>query len=326
MIGEIILLIIGMFLSFFAMAACTFGKPSEKNKYCFMASIGAFIYFMVSFLILFSTSKAQFMMLQKISLTAGLYMLIGTAFAISCMFNVKFSNKLKLLITIGSFLLVIIFLTFTDKAPWVKLIDEKYDSALDITFFVVKGDWFYYLLNSLVLIAFIIWIVVIFIKTASQKGREFRLFRYLTAFAMLPLFIWVFSAFSLLPSSICNEIVFMLLLMVVMHVEIFFNLTDNEKDYNDLLLDNTYKGVIILDYKKRYVRSNKTAELTFDIISKNNKDAITAFINVNLLGEEYYYDGHNKYKITQETISDETNPRKGYAVWIEKVEKENTQD
>ena len=326
MIGEIILLIIGMFLSFFAMAACTFGKPSEKNKYCFMASIGAFIYFMVSFLILFSTSKAQFMMLQKISLTAGLYMLIGTAFAISCMFNVKFSNKLKLLITIGSFLLVIIFLTFTDKAPWVKLIDEKYDSALDITFFVVKGDWFYYLLNSLVLIAFIIWIVVIFIKTASQKGREFRLFRYLTAFAMLPLFIWVFSAFSLLPSSICNEIVFMLLLMVVMHVEIFFNLTDNEKDYNDLLLDNTYKGVIILDYKKRYVRSNKNAELTFDIISKNNKDAITAFINVNLLGEEYYYDGHNKYKITQETISDETNPRKGYAVWIEKVEKENTQD
>ena len=114
--------------------------------------------------------------------------------------------------------------------------------------------------------------------------------------------------------------------MVVMHVEIFFNLTDNEKDYNDLLLDNTYKGVIILDYKKRYVRSNKNAELTFDIISKNNKDAITAFINVNLLGEEYYYDGHNKYKITQETISDETNPRKGYAVWIEKVEKENTQD
>lgn len=326
MIGEIILLIIGMFLSFFAMAACTFGKPSEKNKYCFMASIGAFIYFMVSFLILFSTSKAQFMMLQKISLTAGLYMLIGTAFAISCMFNVKFSNKLKLLITIGSFLLVIIFLTFTDKAPWVKLIDEKYDSALDITFFVVKGDWFYYLLNSLVLIAFIIWIVVIFIKTASQKGREFRLFRYITAFAMLPLFIWVFSAFSLLPSSICNEIVFMLLLMVVMHVEIFFNLKDNEKDYNDLLFDNTYKGVIILDYKKRYVRSNKTAELTFDIISKNNKDAITAFINVNLLGEEYYYDGHNKYKITQETISDETNPRKGYAVWIEKVEKENTQD
>ena len=136
---------------------------------------------------------------------------------------------------------------------------------------------------------------------------------------MVPLFIWIISSLSLLPSSICNEFFFMLLLVVIIYVALFFSFVEDSRPSNDLLFSNSKKGIIVLDYKKRFLYANKSAELTFDIIAKGNKDAITAFINVNLIDEDNFFDGFNNYKLILETISDETNPRAGYAVWIEKV-------
>jgi len=326
MLGEMILLVIGAVLSFFAVCGCAFAKSSEKNRYCAMASISALIYFSVSYLILYCKDLNQFIMLQKLSLTSGLYMLIGSAFAIGYIFKVNFSNRTKIIVALVSFLFVIIFLTFGDIRPWAKEIYMTHDEQVDLYFYTLKGDWFYYLLNGIILISFISWIIVIIVITATKKGREFKIFRYLLGFVMFPLFIWIFSAFGVLKSSICNEIVFMLLLVIIMHVEIFISFTLQPKQYNELLFKNTDKGIIILDYKKRYVIANTTAEQTFDIFAKNNKDAITAFINVNLIGEKTYFDGNDHYSIKLETISNNDNPREGYAIWIEKLEKNNTQD
>ena len=323
MFAEVVILIIGMFASFFAMAICTFAKPTEKTKYCFMAALGAFIYFLACFLQIFCEKLSLFIMLQKIALTSGLYMLLGSAYAISCMFNVTFSNRFKMISTLVSFLLVIIFLTFRESSPWAKEILTQVNETFDITYFKIKGDWFYYLLNSIVLILFIIWIIIILIRTASQKGREFKVFRYMLGFAMVPLFIWIITSLSLLSSSICNEFFFMLLLVVIIYVALFFSFVEDSRPTNDLLFNNSKKGIIVLDYKKRFLYANKSAELTFDIIAKGNKDAITAFINVNLIGEDNFFDGFNNYKLIMETISDETNPRAGYAIWIEKMEKIN---
>lgn len=325
MIGEMILLIIGAVLSFFAVCGCAFAKSSEKNRYCAMASVSALIYFFVSYLIIYCKDPDQFIMLQKLSLTSGLYMLIGSAFSIGYIFRVDYSNRVKIIIALISFLFVIIFLTFNLSSPWVKSITTEIDDKMGLEYYVMKGDWLYYTLNAVVLVGFITWIVTTIILTASKKGRDFKIFRYLLGFAMLPLFIWIFSAFGLLKSSICNEIVFMLLLIVVMHVEIFLSFKFQPKQYSDSLFKNSRKGIIILDYKKRYVLANATAMQTFEIFAKENKDAITAFINVNLIGEQSYYDGKDHYSVKLETISNDDNPREGYAVWIERLEK-NTQD
>ena len=326
MLGEMILLVIGAVLSFFAVCGCAFAKSSERNRYCAMASVSALIYFSVSYLILYCKDLDQFIMLQKLSLTSGLYMLIGSAFAISYMFRIDFTNRTKIAVALVSFGFVIMFLTFGDMKPWAKEIFMIHDEQLDLYYYALKGGWFYYVLNGIVLVAFITWIIVTIVITASKKGRQFRLFRYLLGFAMLPLFVWIFSVFGILKGSICNEIVFMLLLIIVIHVEIFMSFTIQPKQYSDLLFKNSDKGIIILDYKKRYVLANTTAEQTFDIFAKNNKDAITAFINVNLIGEKTYFDGNDHYSVKLETISNNDNPREGYAIWIEKLEKNNTQD
>lgn len=327
MLGEMILLVVGAVLSFFAVCGCAFAKSSEKNRYCAMASVSALIYFFVSFLILYCNNVEQFVMLQKLSLTSGLYMLIGSAFAIGYIFKVEYSTRVKIIITLISFAFVIMFLTFNMSNPWVKSYDPNtYDDQLGITFISMKGGWFYYVLNAVVLVGFISWIVTTIIITASKKGREFKLFRYLLGFAMFPLFIWIFSVFGIFKSSICNEIIFMLLLVLVIHVEIFFSFSFQPKQYNDLLFKNSSKGIIVLDYKKRYVYANNSAIDIFDIFAKGNKDAITAFINVNLIGEQSYYDGTDHYSIKLETISNDDNPREGYAVWVEKLEKNNTPD
>ena len=58
------------------------------------------------------------------------------------------------------------------------------------------------------------------------------------------------------------------------------------------------------------------AKELFDIIKKDNPDAITAFINVNLIDENTYFDGNTNYNIKINEISDDRNPRIGYALWI----------
>ncbi len=327
MILEIVLIIIGMILSFLAVSVCTFAKPSEKQKYSFLSTISACIYFTIGFLNIWSDTVDQFVIYQKFAFTAGIYMMIGFAFAISYMFDVKYSNRTKLIITISSIILVVIFTTFSDSYPWAKSIEMILDEKCSLYHFKVNGYWLYYLLNAIAIICLITWLVIIVIKTSNKKGREFKLFRYLLGFTLVPLFIWIFSVLGVLPSLISNEIVFMIILLVNMHVEIFYTLAIDRKRFTEPLIDSTNNGLIILDSKKRFVFANNAACSFIDILNSTNKDAITAFLNVNLVEENSYFDGTNRYDIILEEISDSTNPRIGYSLWmIKKNEKEKQEN
>ena len=317
MIIEMVLVVIGIVASLVASIASSIAKSSEKQKYCLIASLAALTYFSITFINFYNHDVDIFLIVQRLTLIAGLYMLLGFAFAISYIFKVNFSNYVKLIIVGISLLFVLLFTTFSDNSPWIKGVTFILDDRTNLWSYKVDGDWLYYVLNSIVLLLFVTWIVIILLMTKSQKGREFKIFRYALALAMIPLFIWIFAVFKVLKSSICNEIVFMILLLAVMHVEIFFEFMPNTNTYSESLIENSNKGLIILDFKKRFVYANKTAKEYFDIIAKDNKDAITAFINVNLLDEVSYFDGNETYDLYFEMIPN--SPLKdGYALWIEK--------
>lgn len=324
MIFEVILIIIGLIMSFIAVLASSFAKPSEKQKFAFLSTVSALIYFIISFLNIWSDTVDQFVIYQKFTFISGIYMMIGFGFAISYMFNITYSNRVKLIIFITSICLVMIFTTFSDSQPWAKAIEMIKDEQTGLFEFKVNGSWLYYVLNGLTIVALVTWLIIIVVKTFQEKGREFKVFRYLLSLALVPLFIWIFSVLKILPSLISNEIAFMIILLVVMHVEIFYSIKFDPRKYIEPLFNSTGCGIIIVDSKKRFIHSNNRAKEFFDILNRNNKDAITAFINVNLMEENTYFDGKNKYSINVDTISDKSNPRIGYAIWvdIEKNEEE----
>ena len=320
MIFEVILIFIGLLMSFSAVLISSFAKPSEKQKFSFLATVSALIYFIISFLNIYSDTVDQFIIYQKFTFTAGIYMMIGFGFALSYMFDITYSNKTKLAIILASLFLVALFTTFSDSSPWVKSIDMVKDESCSLFQFKVNGDWLYYLLNGLTIVALITWITIIVVKTFKEKGREFKIFRYLLCLALIPLFIWIFSVLEILPSLISNEICFMIVLLIVMHVEIFYSIKFDPKKYVEPLFNSTACGIIILDSKKRYIHSNNKAKEFFSILNMDNKDAITAFININIVEEKVYFDGKYNYTINVDTIKDNNNPRIGYAVWVDREE------
>lgn len=321
MIFEIILIIIGLLMSFLAVLASSFAKPSEKQKFSFLSTVSALIYFIISFLNIWSDTVDQFVIYQKFTFISGIYMMIGFGFAISYMFNITYTNITKLIIFITSIILVMIFVSFSDSQPWAKAIEMIKDEQTGLFEFKVNGSWLYYVLNGLTIVALVTWLVIIIVKTFQEKGREFKVFRYLLSLALIPLFIWIFSVLKILPSLISNEIAFMIILLVVMHVEIFYSIKFDPRKYIEPLFNSTNCGIIIVDSKKRFINSNDRAKEFFDILNKDNKDAITAFINVNLIEESIYNDGKDTYTINVDTISDKSNPRIGYAIWVDKEEK-----
>ena len=232
----------------------------------------------------------------------------------------NFLYKTKLAIILASLFLVALFTTFSDSSPWVKSIDMVKDESCSLFQFKVNGDWLYYVLNGLTIVALITWITIIVVKTFKEKGREFKVFRYLLCLALIPLFIWIFSVLKILPSLISNEICFMIVLLIVMHVEIFYSIKYDPKKYVEPLFNSTACGIIILDSKKRYIHSNNKAKEFFSILNMDNKDAITAFININIVEETVYFDGKYNYTINVDTIKDNNNPRIGYAVWVDREE------
>lgn len=326
MIFEIILIIVGLLLSFLAVLSSSFAKPSEKQKFTFLATVSALIYFIIGFLNIYSDTVDQFIIYQKFIFTAGIYMMIGFGFALSYMFDITYSFKTKITIIIISLFLVALFVTFSDSSPWVKSIDMIKEESCSLFRFKVNGDWLYYLLNGLTIVALVTWVVIIIVKTIKEKGREFRFFRYILCLALIPLFIWIFSLFKILPSSISNEIIFMLILLIVVHVEIFYSIKYDPKKYIEPLIENSSFAVIILDSKKRYIYANKIAKTYFDILNRDNSDAITAFININLVEEKVFFDGLNNYTIMLETIKDNYNPRIGYALKVVKEEKKEVSE
>ena len=327
MIFEIVLIIVGLLMSFLAVLASSFAKPSEKQKFSFLSTVSALIYFIISFLNIWSDTVDQFVIYQKFIFTSGIYMMIGFGFAISYMFNITYSNRTKLIIFISSLCLVALFTTFSDSSPWVKSIDMIQNEQCNLFQFKVNGDWLYYVLNGLTIVALVAWLVIIIVKTFQEKGREFKVFRYLLSLALIPLFIWIFSVLKILPSLISNEITFMIILLVVLHVEIFYSIKFDPRKYIEPLFNSTGCGIIILDSKKRFIHCNNKAKEFFDILNRDNKDAITAFINVNLVEENTYFDGINTFTINVDTISDKSNPRIGYAVWVDKlIEEENKKE
>ena len=325
MIVEMVLIIIGMIMSFTAFAICAFAKPSDKQKYSAITTVAALFFFIISFMNLYSDNIDQFILCQKLTFVAGIYMLLGFAFAISYVFQISYSTRTKLIIVIISLLFVCLFASFDNYYPWVKSID-MIKNECDLYTFKVHGGWLYYLLSGISIITLIVWLVIIIIKTASMRGKEFRVFRYLLGFGLIPFFIWVFSILNIIPSLITNELVFMILILVIMHVEVFFTLTRERAISEYGLFENTTNGIIVLDYKKRYVTSNKQAKEILEILHNDNKDAITAFININLIGEESYFDGNNTFRLKFEEISEESTPRSGYVLWICKLENKNTSE
>lgn len=326
MIVQMVLIIIGMILSFTAYAICTFAKPSEKQKYSSITSIAALFFFIINFMILYCDNVDQFILCQKLSFTAGIYMMIGFALTISYIFQIKYSAKTKLIMLVISILFVCLFAAFDNYYPWVKSIDMVLDEKSNLYTFKVHGGWLYYLLSGLSIVTLIAWSVIVIVLSANKRGKEFKVFRYLLGFALAPLFVWIFSVFKILPSLITNELVFMLLLIVIIHVEIFFSLSNDKMLTNDCLFKNSSNGIIILDYKKRFVSANKAAKDIFEILKSNNKDAATAFINVNLIGEDSFYDGKNYYRMKFEEIEDDNNPREGFVLWICRIENDKASE
>ena len=330
MIFEIVLIIIGLMMSFLAVLVSSFAKPSEKQKFSFLATVSALIYFIISFLNIWSDTVDQFVIYQKFTFISGLYMMIGFGFAVSYIFNIQYSARTKLSIIIPSLFLVAAFSTFSDSSPWAKSIEMIRDEQCNLYHFKVHGLWLYYLLNGLTIIGLVTWLVIIIIKTFSKKGKEFKMFRFILSLALVPLFIWIFSALQILPSLIANEIAFMIILLFVIHVEIFYSLKFDPKKYLDPISESTDNGIIILDNKKRFIYANRASKDYFDILNKDNRDAITAFVNINLFEEKSYSDGKDKFSIKVETIYDELNPRIGYSIWLikenESINKEETSD
>lgn len=322
MIFGIILILIGLMMSFLAVVFSSFAKPSEKQKFSFLATVSALIYFIISFLNIYSDTVDQFVIYQKIIFASGIYMMIGFGLTISYMFSLSYSTRFKMILMVSSIFLVAIFVTFTDAAPWAKSIEMIKDD-IGLYTFKVHGDWLYYLLNTLSIVAFVSWVVYIIVKTFREKGREFKVFRYLIVIALIPLFIFIFSLLNIIPSLITNEIVFMIILLIVLHVEIFYSIKFDSKRYIEPLFENSNSALILLDSKKRFIYANNTAKSYFAIFDKNNRDAITAFINLNLVEEHTFNDGVNNYSIVIETIKDINNPRIGYAL---KVVKENEKE
>ena len=325
MIVEMVLIIIGMIMSFTAYAICSFAKPSDKQKYASITSVAALFFFIISFMNLYSDNIDQFILCQKLTFAAGLYTMLGFAFAISYVFQIHYSTKTKLIIVIISLLFMCLFAAFDNYYPWVKSIDMVKNNC-DLYTFTVHGGWLYYLISGITTITLVVWLVIIVVKTSAKRDKESKVFRYLLGFALLPLFIWIFSVLKILPSFITNELLFMIALLIIMHVEIFFSLTQDKNVSEFALFNNTSNGIIILDYKKRYVSANDSAKAIFEIFNGNNKDAITAFINVNLIGEETYFDGVNRYRLKYEEIESETSPRGGFAIWICKLENKETSE
>ena len=325
MIFEMVLIIIGMIMSFTAYAVCSLAKPSDKQKYSSITSVAALFFFIISFINLYSDNVDQFILCQKLTFAAGLYTMLGFAFAISYVFQVHYSTRTKIIIVIVSILFMCLFAAFDNYYPWVKSIDMVKNNC-DLYTFTVHGGWLYYFVSCLTIVTLVVWLVIIVIKTSAKRDKEFKVFRYLLGIALLPLFIWIFSVFKILPSVITNQLLFMIALLVIMHVEIFFSIAQT-KDVSDFaLFNNTSNGIIVLDYKKRYVSANDSAKEIFEVFSGNNKDAITAFININLIGEKYYFDGDIKYKLKFEEIESETNPRGGFALWICKLDNEEASE
>ena len=316
MIGEIVLIIIGAVISFFGMVICSFTKASDKQQYATFGTFSAFSFFLVSFINIYSHDVGQFVLMQRFSFTAGLYVMISFAFTLSYIFNINYSTRTKIIVALVSFVFVGLFATFGNYQPWVKSIERITFDNCDAIQYKVHGTWLYYSANAVALLLFIIWLIIIVIKTASNKDREFRVFRYLLGFALVPLFIWIFSMFRIVPSMVANEIMFMILLLIILYVEIFYSLVKDSKLSRTILIENTEQGVIILDDKKRFLYANPKAAEIFEIIKADNKDAITAFVNINLIGEEKYFNGERDYSIIIENIKIGETMHKGFVIWI----------
>lgn len=317
MFGNLIVSIIGLVISFIATLACCYAKPSETQKYCTVTSISSLVFFLIGIFNVFNSTEFQFIMCQKLAYIASTYLTIGFILALSNTFDLKISLKAKLIIAASSLVVVLICLLCEYIPGWFISTDVVYDSSTGLYKFIVHGGWVYYLVNILIMLGLICWTIVLCVYTFKKKQKNYRysLFRYLFIFTLAPTFIWILCLTKVISSDFSNMILFILTLMIIIYVEIYFSITKTKLS-TSLLFESASFGIIMLDYKKRYIDSNSKAKELFPIIEKNNMDAITAFINVNIIGEDYYNDGENSYKIRIDNISSDANPRCGYVIWI----------
>ncbi|MCR5462019.1 MAG: hypothetical protein K6E87_03015 [bacterium] len=317
MFGNIVISIIGLLISFIAIFACCYAKPSETQKYCLITSVSSLVFFLIGIFNVYNNTEAQFILCQKLAYIASTYLTFGFILALSSTFDLKISLKTKLIIAAISLVLVIIYLLCDYIPYWFVSTDLVFNPSTGLYKFVIHGGWMYYLVNILIMLGLITWSIILIVYTFKRRNSSYRysLFRYLFIFTLAPTFIWILCLTKVISSDFSNMILFILTLMIIIYVEIYFILTKTKLS-TSLLFESASFGIIMLDYKKRYIDSNSKAKELLPIIEKNNTDAITAFINVNIFGEEIYNDGKTEYKIKIDNITSDVNPRCGYVIWI----------
>ena len=317
MFGNIVVSIIGLIISFIAVFACCHAKPGETPKYCLITSVSSLVFFLIGIFNVYNNTEAQFILCQKLAYISSTYLTFGFILALSNTFDLKISLRTKLSLAAFSLVLVLIYLLCDYIPNWFVSTDLVYNPSTGLYKFVIHGGWVYYLVNILIMLSIITWAIILIVYTFKKRNSNYRysLFRYLFIFILVPTFIWILCLTKVISSDFSNMVLFILTLMIIIYVEIYFSITKTKMS-TSLLFESASFGIIMLDYKKRFVDANSKAKEIFPIIEKNNNDAITAFINVNLFGEETYNDGKTEYKIRFDNISSGANPRCGYVIWI----------
>lgn len=316
MVSNVICLLIGILVSFIAVVSCNFLKASEKQKYCFIASISALGYFVISFIGVFISDLEIRLLTQKFIYCASVYMIVGFLMTANYVLGNIMCEKFKLIIGIISLCFVLIFITCDGLPVWYREASTILDENTQYYSLKISGGWLYYLVNVLAIICIITWVILTIIQYFKRKRYRRSIFKYLAIFTLSPLFIWCLVISKILPSVLISELLFIFFLLVILYIVIFFNITHRRDAKDEALIESSIYAIIILDYKKRYLYSNKRAKELFELLKRDNFDAATAFININLIGENTYFDGKITYSIKINEISDDKNPRLGYALWI----------
>ena len=145
MFGNLVVSIIGLLISFIAIFACCYAKPSETQKYCLVTSISSLVFFLIGIFNVYNNTESQFILCQKLAYIASTYLAFGFILALSSAFDLKITIKTKLTIAAISLALVIVYL-LCDYIPfWFVSTDLEYNSSTGLYKFIIHGGWLYYL-------------------------------------------------------------------------------------------------------------------------------------------------------------------------------------
>jgi len=308
-----------MAITFLSVIIVMCSKPSEAQKWLFIATVSALIYFAANYYHIFAATIEIYLITYKAIYVATAYLILGTELGLMAVCEIHIPAGIRNCIVAIFSLLAIVMCTFDMHHAWMKsyVISERIGNPGYVCIQADNG-WLYYVVNIVLLGSLLMCAIYMIYILSRFKGDKQKALSYLLLFISLPLFTWLLAVVNIIPSFIANHIQIAVVALAITILQIRYDILMTIPVAKEQIVEHSDEGIIILDSKKHFLYANDTAKKVMPELSNNNNDKVTAYILESIQQKQQIHIGENYYALSEENVVD--NGRSiGSTIWIRNV-------